>query len=285
MISFSVDELSTWRTKVRVYNNSPYETAIYIRLEKDGSTDYERHSIKIEPYETITFRPPLYKEYHAIFIAADTTYVDVFMDNNAGGYQALLPHKIQALKDTIKIASPSEYSSVAVDLPWISFEGRRACHYLKRNYWKILDLIALKIYLHFPERMDRQLIVGDATPLAGSCPGHEKGTHKNGSSIDLNYYTYICNTTKFARNGQQTPIWDSNGNLMKNAFDGERCGILWASLAKAIPGIKIIVSSKIYNYMSGLYKANDWWHVIEKAENRDCHQHIVFSDIDWDVII
>ena len=133
------------------------------------------------------------------------------------------------------------------------FNGR--CDTLIKNVLEVINLAALEIYLQYPDRNDRKLNIGDATPVDGSnCPGHPPGSHQNSSAVDLDYYTFATNVTQYRDSViEKTKIWE-DGNLTE-IFDWERNYQLWRLLQKMLPGLGIATHIVIKEYMGSQIKA------------------------------
>jgi len=72
-------------------------------------------------------------------------------------------------------------------------------------------MTALDIFNFYPDRPDRRLAIGDASPYFGQCEGHPPGCHCNRRDVDFCYYTKgETNWTQryyTPADSKMTPIW------------------------------------------------------------------------------
>lgn len=98
-----------------------------------------------------------------------------------------------------------------------------SCCYLYATIHNVVELVAQQIYHAFPDRNDRRLVVGDATPWNKhvSCPNHPGDSHMGWENFDLDYYTFQTNSTQYG--DDKTDIWNRLGyELKEDVFDWER---------------------------------------------------------------
>ncbi len=73
------------------------------------------------------------------------------------------------------------------------FAGSIQCLHLHQKYIDVLEKVSLSISRDNP--LSKQLIMGDACPVSGNCPGHP--THGNLTEIDIDYPTYSGKGTQY----------------------------------------------------------------------------------------
>jgi hypothetical protein len=130
-----------------------------------------------------------------------------------------------------------------------TYGGKDPCRFLKGNYVPVLDYIIKTVYFDFPDRNDRRLNIGDATPISGPCSGHPGGSHQGLRSVDFDYYTLgENNVTQYKPEciEEKTIIWDDDTLIN---FDWERNYILWKRIKEAFPDVRILTDIIILQYM------------------------------------
>lgn len=128
-----------------------------------------------------------------------------------------------------------------------------SCCYLAEHVHKVLEYVFLEVYNKFPDRQDRLVNVGDATPTSGSCSGHPGTSHSGLKALDLDYYTHETNVTQYGI--VPTIIWDNNG-LLVDVFDWERNYLLWEHIYSIFPESLGTVDRRIREYMLPLVASN-----------------------------
>ena len=155
------------------------------------------------------------------------------------------------LGDLIKDHSMKTYRAWIGSDAWKYYGSRDLC-YLKDATMAVYEMIALHIYLRFPDMKDRTLGVGDASTRSGPATGHPAGFHIAGNSQDLEYYTSEKNLTQ---GKGATEIWLPDGTLDLKKFDLDRNKVLFLKIHQCFPQAAISVSNGILEVMN-LYLDN-----------------------------
>jgi len=120
--------------------------------------------------------------------------------------------------------------------------------YLTVEYRNILNLLAFKSYLDYPARQDKKLHLADGCAESGDTPGHPPGSHVNGTSVDLHYYTKgAANHTQ--PDGQITPVNIWTDGKLNAMFDVDRNMDFYLSYLKCFPKAIVYIDRRIKTAM------------------------------------
>lgn len=175
------------------------------------------------------------------------------------------------------------------------YGGKTECMYLQSQFYNLINVVAMAVYQAFPDRIDRRLSLGDWCGFSRNCPNHPDNSHYGGASLDANYYTLgETNHTHYVPKGEEkTRIWARCSTIDQNAFDWERNFVFWKALVSVVPGTKVWISDKIYDFiaerlkvkhgMADVYDFNKWTTLTTGSTySHHIHAHITFgTTFDW----
>jgi hypothetical protein len=202
---------------------------------------------------------------------------------------------------------------------FMQYCGRSVAQYAMEQTVKVMEVLALRMWQKFPNRLDRKLGIGDGCASNGGTGDVKQHTsHAGGWRNDLNYYTLKKNTTQYVPSNlntnwrtekglsklrvDQEMIWSNplEGKGLLPVFDAERNLTLCSWIIDIFSYCEILVSSGIYNALKIKVLDVEWfnWRNFEKnirdtgrtQWDHHLHMHVDFGtsgrpdglDLDWD---
>jgi hypothetical protein len=164
-----------------------------------------------------------------------------------------------------KTIIPDDTTSLwGVDNIFYKYVGHQECQYSKKRVIDGVEYVAQKLFYQFPDRQDKQLWVGDASPSLFTtcincrlynnvCSGHPGTSHGHKKEIDINYFTLAeSNATQYRPTGvPPIIIWKSLTPMVldTSVFDWERNFYFLKYSIDIFPNSHFTLQEDILKYM------------------------------------
>jgi hypothetical protein len=174
-----------------------------------------------------------------------------------------------------------------------------SCPSLIGDFHNPLQWIARSLYYKFPGRTAQKLSIGDGCPGDGSnCPGHPEGSHRDGDTVDFDYFTMgATNHTQYG--SSPIEIWtDSTSatSTLTDAFDAQRNMEFTLLMRRVFPNARVWMDARIYTAISlaawQTYgdAGRDWVKFILQDSpmhyNHHTHSHWMFGGtVNWKAVL
>lgn len=156
-----------------------------------------------------------------------------------------------------------------------------------------MGYVAQRLAYEFPGRPDKQLWIGDGTPITGDCPDHY-GTHNGHKSFDINYFTlagfeqsnYLWgNATQYGSTAdKRTVIWKSLDLMVldESLIDWEKNFYFLKYMIELFPRFHCSMHGIIWGYLKSKTSMSEWQPMVKHitaadmglAYNHHTHIHV-----------
>lgn len=170
------------------------------------------------------------------------------------------------------------------------YGGNSTCSWMRLKHYETFHMILVSMYQSFPDRAHRRPVVGDCCPVdpRRDCPYHPKGSHKGGTMVDMNYFTWAGNNcTQQAitpRYWPVTSIWD--GQEVSPEFDTERNWAFVTTIKYWFPQSQVIMDKRLVAAIKQVQPSSKLKRAIGRfisadepgRRNHHLHMHISLSN-------